>query len=95
MGENYYIVRSEKAGVFFGKLKSKDGEAVTMTHCRKLWYWDGATETLQLATDGVSKPGQCKFTVFVDEILIYGVCELIPCTEKAVESLLGVPVWTA
>ena len=37
-----YIVRCDRAGVFFGKIKERNGSEVTMTEVRKLWSWDGA-----------------------------------------------------
>ena len=37
-----YIVRCDRAGVFFGKIKERNGSEVTMTDVRKLWSWDGA-----------------------------------------------------
>lgn len=87
------IIRADRAGVFFGTLKSKEGDEVTLTNCRRLWYWDGAASISQLAVDGVTKPGNCRFTVTVDEILVMGVIEIIPCAEKAIESIEGVKVW--
>ena len=88
------IIRADKAGVFCGILKNKNGSEVTLTNCRRLWYWDGAASISQLAVDGVTKPKNCKFTVVVEEILIMGVIEIIPCTEKAIESIEGVKEWT-
>ena len=91
--EQYYIVRTDRAGVFFGQIKERNGDEVTMANCRKIWSWEGATETLGLATYGVSKPENSKFTVAVDEITVLGAIEIIPCTEKATESLRGVREW--
>jgi hypothetical protein len=91
--EQYYVVRTDRAGVFFGQIKERNGSEVTMTNCRKIWSWDGATETLGLATHGVKYPDRCKFTVAVAEITVLGVIEIIPCTEKATESLRGVREW--
>ena len=76
-----------------GILPSVTGDEVTMTDVRRIWYWDGAASLSQLAVDGVSKPKNCKFTVCVDEMVILGVIEIIPCTEKAVESIKGVKPW--
>lgn len=87
------IIRADRAGVFFGTLKSKEGSEVTLTNCRRLWYWDGAASISQLAVDGVTKPNRCKFTVTVAEIVVLGTIEIIPCTEKAIESIEGVKVW--
>lgn len=93
MNEQYYIVRTNRAGVFFGKVKDRNSEEIIMTDVQKLWYWEGACAVEQLAIDGTSKPGKCKFTVVVPEMIIAEPIQIIPCTEKAVESLSGVAVW--
>ncbi len=41
MNNQDYIVRCDRAGVFFGKIKEHNGSEVTMTEVRKLWSWDG------------------------------------------------------
>ncbi len=87
------IVRGDRSGVFFGTLKAKEGREVTLGACRRLWYWDGAASISQLATEGTVKPRSCKFTVTVDEIAILDAIEIIPCTDKAVESIERVPTW--
>lgn len=87
------IIRADRAGVFFGTLKAKEGNEVILTNCRRLWYWDGAASISQLAVDGTSKPQNCKFTVTVEEIVILGVIEIIPCAEKAIKSIEDVDVW--
>lgn len=87
------IVRGDRSGVFFGTLVEKDGQEVKLETCRRLWYWDGAASISQLAVDGTSNPRNCRFTVTVDEIEILDAIEIIPCTEKAVESIEGVKVW--
>ena len=89
------IIRADRAGVFFGTLKAKNGSEVTLTNCRRLWYWDGAASISQLAVDGTSKPNNCKFTVTVGEITIIGVIEIILCTDKAIKSIEGVKEWKA
>ena len=87
------IVRADRAGVFFGTLKEKEGQEVTLTNCRRIWYWDGAASITQLAVDGTTKPNNCKFTITVNEIYIMGVIEIIPCSEKAITSIEGVEEW--
>ena len=87
------IVRGDRSGVFFGTLAEKDGREVKLEKCRRIWYWDGAASISQLAVDGTSNPEGCKFTVTVDEIEILDVIEIIPCTEKAIESIEGVEEW--
>ena len=93
--EKYYIIRADRAGVFFGHIKNRDGSEVTMTDVRRLWYWEGAASLSQLAMEGTASPRGCKFTVTVPEMAILGVIEIIPCSEKAVQSILKVPEWRA
>lgn len=93
MEEKYYIVRADRAGVFAGHIKERSGSEVTMTDVRRLWYWDGAASLSQMAVDGVAKPHSCRFTVIVPEMTIFGVIEIILCSDKARDSILGVPVW--
>lgn len=88
-----YIVRATNAGVFFGNIKEKNGDEVTLTNCRRIWYWSGAASLSQLAAEGVKNPWDCKFTMPVDEITVLGVCEIIPCTEAATANIEGVPIW--
>ncbi|MBP3936420.1 MAG: hypothetical protein IK954_02410 [Clostridia bacterium] len=87
------IIRSDRAGVFFGTFKEKNGSEVTLTNCRRIWYWEGAASISQLAVTGTVKPIGCKFTIAVPEITVLGVIEIIPCTEEAIQSIEGVPVW--
>lgn len=87
------IVRADRAGAFFGTLKEKNGSEVTLTNCRRLWYWDGAASLSQLAVDGTHAASSCKFTVVVPEIVILGVIEIIPCSKAAIKSIEGVDEW--
>lgn len=91
--KEYYIVRGDRSGVFFGKIKERNGREVTMTEVRRLWYWEGAASISQLAKDGTSRPENCKFTVTVDEILVLDAIEIDKCTEKALKSILEVTEW--
>lgn len=91
----FYIIRAAEAGVFFGHIKGRNGNEITLTECRRIWYWNGAASISQLAVDGVTNPRLCKFTVTVPEITILGVIEIIPCTDKAVASIQGVYEWRA
>lgn len=87
------IIRADRAGVFFGTLAEKEGTEVRLTSCRRLWYWNGAASLSQLAAEGVKDQKNCKFCVTVEEIVVTGVIEIIPCTQEAVENIEAVPVW--
>lgn len=93
MGNQYYIVRADRAGVFFGEIKERSATEVTMTNVRKLWYWDGAFAVEELAVNGVARPNNCKFTVTVSEMVIAHPIQIIPCSEKATTILSGVEPW--
>ena len=89
----YYIVRGDRSGVFFGKIAERNGSEVRMQNVRKLWYWDGACAVEQLAIDGVKKPSGCMFTVTVEGMTITDAIQIIPCSGKAEKILSEVPEW--
>ena len=91
--DNYVIVRTYSAGVFAGNLIKKDGQEVVLENARRIWYWDGAASLSQLAMEGTSKPENCKFPCEVKEITLMQVIEIIPCTQKAVDSIKRVKIW--
>lgn len=95
MDKQKFIVRCNRAGVFYGEIKSRNGQEIEMANVRNIWYWDGAASIMQLASEGVSKPKQCKFTVEVDSLVLLEAIQIIPCTEKAVKSIDAVAVWRA
>jgi hypothetical protein len=89
----YCIVRTYTAGVFAGVLQSFDGKCGIVKSARRIWYWDGAASLSQLAMEGTSKPENCKFPCEVDSVLLTEIIEVIPCTDKAIESIKGVAIW--
>ena len=64
-----------------------------LTNARRIWYWDGAASLSQLANEGTSKPGNCKFPAPVAEVLLTEAIELIPATEAAIASIASVKEW--
>ena len=87
------VVRTERAGAWVGNLISRKGTETVLENARRLWYWDGAASLSQLAIDGVSKPENCKFPESVKELLVMGVIEIIPMTDKAIKSINEVAIW--
>ena len=94
-GMDYVIVRTYSAGVFAGYIESRAQKEVVLRQARRLWYWDGAASLSQLAVDGTSKPGDCKFPVAVNTIILTEAIKIIPCTEPARLSIEGVEIWQA
>lgn len=96
---NKVIVRTERAGVFFGQITKQEntpaGVLATIKDCRRIWFWDGAASLSELAVSGTKAPSKCKFPPAVKSMTVCGVIEIIPCTKEAVKSIEGVPVWRA
>ena len=98
MKGKYVIIRSYDSGVHAGTFVSDkhtlSGRLVILHNSRRIWYWDGAASLSELAVHGTSKPDKCKFPCEVKEIEVDRVCEVIPCTDKAENSIKSVKVWS-
>ena len=88
-----YIVRTDRAGVFYGEVKSKTKDSITMTNVRKVFYWDGACAIEELALNGTAKPSSCKLTVVIPEMEITSPIQIIPCSKNSVEILNSIAIW--
>lgn len=95
-GLDCVMIRTYSAGVHYGYLESKRDAngafAVKLLNARRVWQWSGAASLSQLSMDGTSKPDKCKMPCSVSSIELMAI-EIIPMTEKAVESLNNVEVW--
>ena len=83
----YVIARCYSAGVHAGFVKHVDGEQVILADSRRLWSWKAKDG---IALSGVAQAGVqsgCKIDVVNPEIYLTGVCELIPCSAAAQESI--------
>lgn len=88
------LVRGIQSGVYFGELVSRDKQEVEMESVRNLWLWDGANTLLDLAENGAQNTTECKFSNQVNSIILTDICELVPCSVKAIKSIEGVAEWT-
>ena len=93
MNGKYVIVRGDRSGVFAGTLVSQEGQKVVLSGVRRLWRWYGATECLQIATEGVKRPRDCRFTLTAESIALLDAIEIIPTTVEAEANIKAVPVW--
>jgi hypothetical protein len=85
----YVIARCYAAGVHAGILVSADGENVILADSRRLWSWKAQDG---VALSGVAQHGlksEGKVDTLNPDIALTGVCELIPCSQKARESIDG------
>ena len=80
---------------FYGEIASRNGQEAELVNVRQIWRWSGAASLMQLASEGVTRPNDCKFTVEVKSLVVTQVIEIIPCTEKAMKSIDAVKVWRA
>ncbi len=87
------LVRGDRSGVFAGTLVSQNGREVELKDVRRLWKWYGATECLQIATEGVKRPRDCRFTLTAETIKLLDAIEVIPTTAEAEANIKAVPVW--
>jgi hypothetical protein len=87
------MVRTETAGVFYGTVSKVHAGEIIIDKARRVWYWEGAASLSQLATDGTSKPENCKFPCVISQVYLDKVCEIIPMTDRAILSLNVVSVW--
>ena len=86
----YCIARCYSAGVHAGEVVSVDGENVILKDSRRLWSWKAKDG---VALSGVAQNGitedKSKLDTLNPEIALTGVCELIPCSKVAKESING------
>ncbi len=86
----YVIARCYSAGVHAGTVVSVDGENVILRDSVRLWSWKAKDG---VALSGVAQHGivedKCKLDTKNPVIYLTGVCELIPCSEIAKESING------
>ena len=84
----YCIARCYLAGVHAGEVVSVDGENVILQDSYRLWCWKALDG---VAFSGVAQFGidrkNCKIDALNPLIYLTGVCELIPCSDTAKESI--------
>lgn len=88
------LVRGIQSGVYFGELVSQNKQEVEMKNVRNLWRWNGANTLLDLAENGAQKPIDCRFSNKVNSIVLTDICEIVPCSDKAIKNIEGVAEWT-
>ena len=88
------LVRGIQSGVYFGELVSRDKQEVEMKNVRNLWRWNGANTLLDLAENGTKKTKDCRFLNKIGSIILTDICEIVPCSDKAIKNIEGVTEWT-
>ena len=94
-GEQYCMVRTYSAGVFCGwidpsKTKSQQN---SIRKAKRIHYWEKASSLSELSMTGTASPKKCRVPEPVDIVYLERIIEVIPMTEKAIESINKIPVW--
>jgi hypothetical protein len=84
----FCIARCYEAGVHAGEVVSVDRDCVILKDSVRLWSWKAQDG---IALSGVAQHGidrsSSKLDVVNPVIYLVGVCELIPCSQRAAESI--------
>jgi hypothetical protein len=85
------LVRSNDSGVHFGTLVAVSGTAVRLKDSRRLYVWSTGGHGLSLseiAIFGINHK-ESKITETLPDLIVAGVCEIIPCAGLAVATIRG------
>lgn len=85
-----YIIRTDRAGVFFAEIAERRGSEADLVNARRIWSWQQATDCIGLATSGLGNGS--KVTVPAN-LTVLGVIEIIPCSKEAVKKIAACPEW--
>lgn len=94
--QKFSIIRTYSAGVWFGQIKSLNGQIAIVINARRIFYWSGAASLSQLAVEGTNLPNDCKFAMTItdeDGVYLPQVIEVLPCTKEATNNINSVKVW--
>lgn len=92
----WYIIRATNAGVFLGKIEHLENGVAICNSIRRLYYWSGALDVTQIASEGVRQPNNCKFSVQLtekDKSTLFGLIEFHPASDAAITSINAVKPW--
>jgi hypothetical protein len=84
------IMRSSASGVHIGTLKSWSSFGAELTDCQRIWSWQGALDTVTIASIGISSgrispPTSCG--------VVSDARECYALSPDAEESLAAIGVW--
>jgi hypothetical protein len=85
------IIRSRASGVHFGTLSAWSGDEVYLTDSRRLWRWSTGGTGISLSEVAIAGIDQSnsKITMTLPELVIMGVCEVIPAHGMAIATIEG------
>lgn len=87
------MIRTQSAGVHFGKVKFHDNKEVILEDAHRVYHWKGACSLSQLAMEGSKDRSECKISVKVNEIYLSEAIEIIPMTKESYKNLIEGELW--
>ena len=88
------IVRSDESGVHHGILSDVDGSTVHLKEARRLWKWRISGQGISLSEVSILgvDHNDSKITMMVPDIIVMGVCEILPAQGLASATIDGAPI---
>ena len=91
----HVLVRSDQSGVHLGVLVDSEGSTVRLKDSRRLWQWkvanNGGISLSEVSILGIDQSAS-RINVAVPEVIVFGVCELIPATGLCVPTIMGAEI---
>lgn len=87
------IVRGINSGVYIGELVDRQGQEVELANVQNIWRWQGAVNLTELADKGLDENNYTRITEPVNSVVFTDICEIIPCSEIAIQKLRGHKIW--
>jgi hypothetical protein len=95
MKNQKYIIRCDRAGVFYGEIADRRGSEADLINVRRVHGWDGACSLSELALTGPQRQdGNNRWTVSVPAMTVLEVIEVIPVNDEAEIIMDAMPVWS-
>jgi hypothetical protein len=87
------IIRANDSGVHYGTLVSGEDTTVRLKDSRRLWRWKIAGDGVSLsevAIQGIDQK-ESKITKVLPDLVVFGICEIIPAHGMAIATIEGAP----
>ena len=84
------IIRSDKSGVWFGRLQHVEGHDARIQDARRVYYWEGAGSCSGLAASG---PSSGKICEPLKAVVVVDFCECLEADDIAIDRFAKVSPW--
>lgn len=93
---NKVIIRAADSGVHHGVLHGVEGDSVHLKNSRRLWEWSTGGNGLSLSEVAICgiKQEESRISMQLPDLMVFGVCEIIPTHGIADATIEGAKVAT-